>query len=180
MMIRPLVPSDAAQFRTLRLEALARHPDAFGASLEEEAAGDEAAFAARIAAIAMPGAIFGAFIGETLVGTAGFFVQHGVKMRHRGRVWGVYVMPAERRGGIGRTLMEHVLAHAHLHVVQLELSVGTRNQAARTLYEHLGFAIYGVERDAIRAGGRSHDLELMAIRFGGRPQALAIEGDDSP
>ena len=46
--MRQLGAGDAAAFRALRLEALRLHPEAFGAAWEEEAALDDAAFAARL------------------------------------------------------------------------------------------------------------------------------------
>lgn len=36
MEIRKLTPEDAALYRTIRLEALRSHPEAFGSSYEEE------------------------------------------------------------------------------------------------------------------------------------------------
>ena len=47
-MIRPLLPLDAALYRDIRLEGLRLHPEAFGASYEDEVQLTEAEFAARI------------------------------------------------------------------------------------------------------------------------------------
>jgi RimJ/RimL family protein N-acetyltransferase len=40
--------------------------------------------------------------------------------------------------------------------------VGSRNEAARKLYESLGFRIYGCEVDALNVDGVFHDADLMA------------------
>ncbi|MFC7552454.1 hypothetical protein ACFQU7_09565 [Pseudoroseomonas wenyumeiae] len=75
--IRVLSPTDAAEFRRIRLEALLRHPEAFGASHAEMVQRDEACFAAMLA----DNTIFGAELDGRLVGTAAFSRQQG---RRRG------------------------------------------------------------------------------------------------
>ena len=62
--IRPLGFEDAALYRAIRLEALAAHPDAFGAAFEEEAARPLEAFAERLAG----STVFGGFEDGTLPG----------------------------------------------------------------------------------------------------------------
>jgi len=55
------------------------------------------------------------------------------------------VLPAYRRSGIGRILLEHVLQHgAGLGARRATLEVRRSNEAARLLYEHFGFAVAGV------------------------------------
>jgi ribosomal protein S18 acetylase RimI-like enzyme len=58
----------------------------------------------------------------------------------RGWIGGLGVVPAHRRRGIARAMMEYLLDRARslsLHTLQLE--VVTHNEAARALYESLGF-----------------------------------------
>ena len=55
------------------------------------------------------------------------------------------VLPAYRRMGIGRILLQHVLEHgAGLGARRATLEVRRSNEAARLLYEHFGFAVAGV------------------------------------
>ena len=55
------------------------------------------------------------------------------------------VLPAYRRTGIGRILLQHVLEHgAGLGARRATLEVRRSNEAARLLYEHFGFAVAGV------------------------------------
>ena len=74
-----------ALMRTIRLEALQQHLEAFGSTLEREAAEPLGFFAERLAR----NAVFGAFQGEALVGVAGFYAQEGPNTRHKGVLWGM-------------------------------------------------------------------------------------------
>lgn len=159
--IRRIGPEDAAAFRALRLAALAAHPEAFGSSLEEEAGIDLAVLRARLAA-PPPDVLFGAFLGETLVGMAGLAVAARVKQRHKGTVWGVYVDPAQRGAGIAQALITALIDSAQaagLGVLQLAVTVG--NVPAIRLYEAAGFVRTGIEPRALRVGDRFLDEALM-------------------
>ena len=57
------------------------------------------------------------------------------------------VLPEVRRGGIGSTLLEHVLRHgADSGAQRATLEVRQSNDAARILYERFGFTVAGVRR----------------------------------
>jgi ribosomal protein S18 acetylase RimI-like enzyme len=168
LVIRPLVRSDLAAFRALRQEALLLHPDAFGASAADEALLSDEQFATRIPEV-RPDATFGAFQGDVLVGTAGFIVQRGAKERHKAAVWGVYVSPAVRGLGVAEALIRTVVDHARTveGLELLQLCVAFHNDAARRLYDRLGFVPYGVERGALRLGpGHYVDEELRVLDLG--------------
>jgi ribosomal protein S18 acetylase RimI-like enzyme len=165
MIIRPLAAADGASYRHLRLEALERHPQAFWEGHAELSRDNVATVAERLAALAPPEAIFGAFVDAALVGSIGLGVERRAKVRHKGVIWGVYVTQAARRNGIARALVAHVLDHARQHVALVQLAVAVDNHAARRLYRQAGFETFGVERDALRVDGRSYDEELMALSF---------------
>jgi ribosomal protein S18 acetylase RimI-like enzyme len=62
--------------------------------------------------------------------------------RHRGYIHDVYVRPGYRRRGIGRRLVEEILAWLRRHGVTLvELTVAARNEAI-PFWERLGFRVY--------------------------------------
>src|SRR5258708_29269754 len=82
----------------MRLEALAKAPEAFASTFESESVHPLEWFAERLAA----NAIFGAFQDTALVGIAAFFVHVAPKVAHKGTLWGMYVQPQARRTGIGR------------------------------------------------------------------------------
>lgn len=165
ILIRPLAADDAEAFRALRLSALETAPQAFGASHDEEAAQPLASFAAKLAP-EPPGQVFGAFLGDILVGIAGFRTLNSPKARHKGYLWGVYVVEAARGHGIGEMLVTAVIEHARRHVLILQANVVTTNRSAYVLYEKLGFVPYGIESRALRIGDAFYDEALLALDFG--------------
>jgi ribosomal protein S18 acetylase RimI-like enzyme len=162
ILIRPLVETDAGQYRALRLEALRDSPQSFGASIsDEEALSDEEMI--RRAVPAAPSVTFGAFAGERLVGTATYIQNTREKTRHKSTMVAVYVAPDWRAAKLGRKLVERVVAHAQALGVVLQCTVTVENGAARRLYHSLGFQPYGLERDAICVDGTFLDEELLAL-----------------
>jgi len=160
-MIRLLTPSDAAPYRTIRLEALATHPEAFTSTFEREQEKPLAWFEERLAT----SDVFGAFIANELVGTAGFRREDGAKTAHKAVLWGMYVRPGARRSGTGRLLVDAVAAHAAQRVEQLHLVVVSENLAALRLYAAAGFVEYGRGVKALKHDGRYYDETLMALFF---------------
>jgi ribosomal protein S18 acetylase RimI-like enzyme len=156
--VRRLLPADAAAYRVVRLEALKLAPEAFSATLEAESAEPLSWFADRLGR----SAVFGACADGDLLGIAGWFVRDGPKQQHKGVLVGMYVRPDARRAGIGRRLVEAVIENARRRVDLLQLSVVSGNEAACRLYARLGFVEYGIERNALKRGGRYWDEVLMA------------------
>ena len=78
-------------------------------------------------------------------------------------MWGVYVQAAARGRGLGRLLVEQVIEHARGRVEQLHATVVTTGEAARQLYRHLGFQVYGLEPRGLKVGDRYFDQELMVL-----------------
>ncbi len=113
-----------------------------------------------------PGATFGGFVDEALVGIAGLVVSDRQKLRHKGLLVGIYVDPANRGGGLARSLVERVIQEARsagLLTLQLHVSVG--NAPAERLYRGLGFQVFGVEERALRVGDRFVDDIMMVLRL---------------
>jgi ribosomal protein S18 acetylase RimI-like enzyme len=164
-LIRPLTRADAAAFRVLRLEGLTEASAAFSAAHDDEIRRSDEEFAARIPA-APPSAIFGAFDGAALVAMTGLLVHAGAKERHKATIWGVYVSPAGRGQGLARRLLDVAIAHARTvdGLELLQLGVGVYNEPARALYGAMGFAVYGLERHALKLpDGRYIDEELRVL-----------------
>jgi ribosomal protein S18 acetylase RimI-like enzyme len=157
--VRRLSGADAAAFQALRLEALARHPSAFAAAYDEEADLPLADVALRL----HEGYVFGAFAGGALVGSAGLAIPARAKKRHKGDLWGVYVRAEDRGQGLGRRLVEAVIAHARGQLEQLHATVTRGNHAAHELYRRLGFQTYGLEPRGLKVGDRYLDQELLVL-----------------
>jgi len=158
---RRLRAADAEAYRALRLEALQVSPESFGASLAEEEARPFTAFVERLERSFM----FGLFDSVTLVGTAGFFREDGVKNAHRGRLVGVYLTPPARGKGNASLLIGAVIEEARKHVLQLHLAVIQQNEKARRLYERHGFRTYGEDPRGLQTDGVFYDDYLMVLRL---------------
>jgi ribosomal protein S18 acetylase RimI-like enzyme len=78
----------------------------------------------------------------------------------------MYVRPDARRAGIGRRLVETIIDFGRSRVELIQLSVVRDNEDARRLYTRLGFIEYGIEKNALRCGGRYYDEVLMAKDLG--------------
>jgi RimJ/RimL family protein N-acetyltransferase len=156
--IRRLMPSEGAAFREIRLEALRLNPEAFGSTFEAENVRPLEHFSERVATCP----VFGAFRDAEIVGVAGFLGREGLKDAHKGYLWGMYVRGGSRNAGVGRRLAEAVIDYARQHVEVLQLDVVSENEAARRLYASLGFVEYGIERKALKQGGRYYDEVLMS------------------
>jgi GNAT superfamily N-acetyltransferase len=95
---------------------------------------------ARIAA-SDESAVFGAFIGGSMVGMVGILWKTGEKERHKALLWGMYVIQARRRCGAGAMLLRTAIQHGKswAGVDQIHLAVTEVSQDARRLYERHGF-----------------------------------------
>lgn len=154
MEIRRLQAADAPAWRELRLRALREHPEAFTSSHEEDAVLPVAVAAQRFASPAF--AAWGAFQGRELYGIVGLERERRAKNRHKGTVVGMYVAPEVAGQGVGRALLDALVAHARAEGIEsLVLTVTEGNAAAERLYAAAGFRSFGIEADAIRVAGRS-------------------------
>jgi ribosomal protein S18 acetylase RimI-like enzyme len=95
----------------------------------------------------------------------GFYRREGPKVRHKGTIWGMYVVPESRSLGVGRALLTAAIERASTleGFEQVLLAVVTTKDAARNLYLSLGFQIYGKEIKAMKIGNRYFDEDLMQL-----------------
>lgn len=165
--IRPLVTEDAEAFKALRLKAIQDAPTAIWPTHDEEAARtlDETRGRIRMTGLQV---VFGAFAGPELIGIAGLRRESLAQVAHKAVLWGVFVDPAHRRGGVARRLLDAAIAHARAaRVLQLQLCVNAENPRAQALYRNAGFETFGIERRAMRVGERFYDEEHMVLRLDG-------------
>ena len=88
----------------------------------------------------------------------------GLKHRHKGIVWGVYVVPAWRGNGLARALVTEIIEHARSAGLSvLHLSVTVSNDVAEGLYRSAGFESYGVQPRGLCVNGSFVDDKLMAM-----------------
>lgn len=161
--LRRLSASDAATFKKIRLQALFEHPQAFGASWEEESDQPESRIAERLES----GHVIAGISEEgTIVGTIGILRSKGQKTQHIASIWGMYVSPVARGDGLGRRLLDAAVAEAGSSAKSVRLRVEAKNEPAIKLYESAGFKRWALEVDALKVGDVFHDEILMRLDIG--------------
>lgn len=142
--IRLIRADEAERLRTVRLAALADAPTAFGSTLADEQ-GQPAAFWRARAERSAAGQTAATFIAERdgrWVGTATGLLADGAP--GGATLVGMWVDPAARRQGLGRALVEAVVAWARARgATQVDLHVTESNGAALALYRRCGFELTG-------------------------------------
>ncbi|MBT2284810.1 GNAT family N-acetyltransferase [Paenibacillus polymyxa] len=173
--IRNIKRDEADVYWPFRLEALKTHPEAFGASFELSIQIPMNEVQERIHN-EPDDYILGAYTTEgILAGMMGFKREYGLKLRHKGIIWGVYVAPPYRGNRLASQLLQEVLERGRYleGIKQINLSVVTTNKSARRLYERYGFEVYGIERNALEVYGQGYDEAHMNYFY--TEQSTSIE-----
>jgi ribosomal protein S18 acetylase RimI-like enzyme len=161
LILRRLSEADASIYRQIRLEGLETHPDAFGSSWEEEIARPLPWFGSTLES----GYVAGCERNGALVGVAGLHRSDGLKTKHRGMLWGMYVSPGARGSGAGGSLVQHIVETARRTLEELNLKVAAHNEPAIRLYRRFGFAEIGVDPHALKIGSTYVDELMMRLAF---------------
>lgn len=168
VVVRQLRPADAQIFMTLRREALDMDPGSFGSAPGEDRALDPD-FAREFLADTEQ-AVFGAF-APGLVGLVGVYLETRQKSAHKAHIWGMYVSPEQRGGGMGRSLMEAAIEFARgcEGIIQIHLSVSETAVPALALYQEMGFVAWGTEPRALRMNENFLDEHHMVLSLTDTP-----------
>ena len=160
--IRRLDIADKSEVRDLRLQALQNEPTSFLSSYEEERNYPLNIFEERLSQ--EHSVVFGAWSNHQLVGMVTLLREQRLKTKHIGTINAMYVSPTFRRQGIAKSLMQEAIKQAHtLGIQRIRLSVSQSNTHAISLYESLGFEMYGIEPQAIYDANQFEDLVLMNL-----------------
>jgi RimJ/RimL family protein N-acetyltransferase len=179
ILIRHLDAADAGPYQALKLAVMRDAPLAFAQTYEEAAKRSLNDVANRLArADETAGGTWGAFSAKAeLVGAAS--LERGSQERngHRAVVWGLFVAPCWQGRGIGRRILEAVIAHARSleGLEELGIIVMAESHVARRLYESLGFNVYASDPRAWRVNGNYiADLYMsLLLHEGARGEASA-------
>lgn len=165
--IRILSKDDAPAYHRLRLEGLREAPTAFGSSYKEEVGFSPAQVEARLTANLPHIATFGAFLDGVLVGIATHVGNTRLKTRHKSGLAGMYVTGSARGHGIGRRLVDAVIAHARTlpDVEEIAVTVTVGNEGARRLYLSTGFEPVAVMPHDLKVDSQYYDMEWMEQRL---------------
>jgi ribosomal protein S18 acetylase RimI-like enzyme len=164
--IRPVTRAEAPVWGALRAEMPQAHPTAFSSAYADLIPLSPEHVAARAPEPGGGDVMLGVCLDGALSGSAGFVRERGLKTRHKGAMWGVYLRSALRRRGVGEALVGAVIAHARAQVELLLSGVNAENPGARALYQWMGFRTYGVEPRGPRGDGRDYDEVLLVMDFG--------------
>jgi GNAT superfamily N-acetyltransferase len=163
LQVRILTPADAAALVAIRQAALLDSPGAFLASPEDDFASAESAVR-ELLERKPDSVVFGAFTPD-LSGMLGFYRDASRKAAHKGHLWGMFVLPAQRRHALAARLLQAAIEYARglPGVASLHLCVSAAVPGARGLYEKAGFRSWGIEPDAIRIGESSYSDHHMIL-----------------
>ncbi len=158
---RLLTVGDAEQFRNVRLYGLQESPHAF---LEDytECADQPLEYFHRYF---KNGWIAGAFRDGRLIGIAGLYIQKGIKLHHKGMVWGVYIMPESRGQGLAKQLIAMLIEEAQKARLELvQLSTDESKSSTVRLYTQLGFEVYGREQHIMKVANE-YVTDVLMVKF---------------
>lgn len=153
-------PDDWALVRDVRLRALADSPDAFGATLAEAQAQPEQVWRDRLAG-SNPTLL--AVHEGAGVAMGGGYVPPDADV-DVAWLWGMWTDPAVRGRGVGRLVLDRLVAWAQDAGRTPYLHVTEGNDAARALYVSCGFVPTGVW-EPLREGSPLR-IEEMVLRRG--------------
>ncbi|MBU3740721.1 MAG: GNAT family N-acetyltransferase [Candidatus Kapabacteria bacterium] len=167
--IRPFEYEDFESFFTIQREALERSPELFGSDYSWFASLSRLSVEQRFERyLNYPYTYLLGCFGESgeILGMIGFSSDQSIKLRHKGRVWGLYVRESARGKGIASALTASVIEIGRdvLGIEQISCSVSSQNQASYNHYLRIGFTIYGTELHALKIGDTYVDEYLM-VRF---------------
>lgn len=148
-------------FRDIRLEALRLHPRNYSHTFGQENAWPMERFRSYLE----HAYVFGVLQeGAELVGIAALIPYESPILEHKARIGNVYLKQEHRGQGVGRRLIEHLIASAHEYVEQIYIEVAADNHVAHKLYTSLGFTQYGYEKNAAKLDGEYID-DILMVRF---------------
>ena len=165
--IRTLTSSDIAQIRKLRLAGLLESPAAFGQTADEFEQMPDEELLSWIGPT-LDKFVLGAFSADSnLIGLMGVARQARVRVRHKGMIWGVYVLPEFRGQGISKQLLKQLLKQVVTlpDLEQLYLAVAQPQSAAAHLYRSFGFTEFGIEPRALQLNNEFIDETYMYLRL---------------
>lgn len=134
-----LVADDWQVYRAIRLAMLEESPSAFGSTHGEATSYDEQLWRQRLS----DNAVILARVGTTPAGSV-MYSENGTTEPGDCALYGMWVDPGFRGAGVGRALVDEVIARARAGAKRrLILHVVADNVPARGLYERKGFVATG-------------------------------------
>lgn len=162
--IRPIRADDLSTYKSLRLEALEAHPEAYGSDYADQAGDPDSVWMGRIQS-SLEGKWSRIFLAEDageMAGLLAAYREKGAKVCHSATLVSVYVRPQWRGRGLADRMVQEAISWAESVGVRiLRLTVVTSNTRAIRCYHRCGFRVCGIQPQVIRVGTQYHDELLM-------------------
>jgi ribosomal protein S18 acetylase RimI-like enzyme len=159
-----LPQEDWQRYRAIRLEALKNEPVAFSSRYDENSRRPPEYWQGRLSDSAMgeQSSLLFAQVEGALVGMMGAFYEEDARTAE---IISVYVSPDWRGKGVGRALMQAILAEISRRawVERVTLGVNSQQTVAVALYKRFGFQIAGEVED-LMGDGKTYIAYQMEMR----------------
>ncbi|MGE5574112.1 MAG: GNAT family N-acetyltransferase [Bacteroidota bacterium] len=161
--VRSLPPNGWRLWRSLRLQALADSPDAFGSTLEDAIQLADCGWEELVSSSSSAERVL--LVAEREGRPVGIArVQFLDDRRSQADLFSVWVMPSERRLGVGRALVDSTIEWARSKgASEIVLSVSERSNEAKRLYLSSGFVGTG-SRERLRPGSSIYE-DAMVLKL---------------
>jgi ribosomal protein S18 acetylase RimI-like enzyme len=157
--IKILSKNELKDFRTIRLSALEKAPEMFGATYSVEVEKPLNFFEACLS----NSTVFGVYHKDEIIGLATLTQEIGAKFSHKAYLSSVFIEPEFQQKGIAGRLLTAIVEYSKKHVEQILLTVADDNKPAIQLYKKIGFEAYGIEKKALKDSEQYIDEILMKL-----------------
>ena len=163
--IEVLTPDQWQEYRGIRLKALKTDPVAFGESYEREEKKSEQEIREKLEDPNRKAYIIK--IGDKVCALAVASLVLPGHVNHQANIHAVFTDPDFRRLGLGSKLLGKILNDLHSNPItsRVSLSVGVEQEAARKMYEKLGFKEFGIGHKEMKINGKYYDQVQMELIF---------------
>jgi ribosomal protein S18 acetylase RimI-like enzyme len=143
MILQQITPQVVAAYKSVRLQALEDSPRAFGSTYQRESQFTDEEWHQRARNVDGERAVgYLAREGQQYCGLAVSFLDEADTAK--ANVYSMWVAPEYRKAGVGRLLIDGIVAWAADRGVRdLQLMVTSSNDAAIEFYKRLGFSMTG-------------------------------------
>lgn len=159
--LRRVTMEDLDAFQELRLEALQKHPQAYGHTYEEESLRPRQYYGLFIRS----NVVMGAFANGTLIGFTVLSRFEMQKMAHKGQVWGAYVKPEFRNMELAKRMRLRLFDIAKTMGMRVCLSsIFASNAAALQVHQAVGYEEMYREKDGVRHADGTFDDVIHLVK----------------